>query len=94
LEEFRTRKDEVAKRLDIFLVSENLMDLGIRFQASVEEGGISDHRPISLLWKDRSEAPPAPMKINQVWLADADFRSMVSANWVKLSSSNPESMMD
>ena len=90
---FKTGRDEVEKMLDKFIISEKMVDLGIRFKASMEEGGISDHRKISLLWKDRSESPPSPMKINQVWIEYEEFKRLVYTNWVNISSSNSDLMM-
>jgi hypothetical protein len=46
--------DVVAKRLDRFLISEKLLDMGLRFKEKVEEGGSSDHRPISLFWSSKA----------------------------------------
>jgi hypothetical protein len=89
----RFGREEVAKRLDRFLILEDLLGMGFGFKSVVEEGGCSDHRPISLIWKFRSEAPFAPLKINQVWFEEVNFKKLVEENWVKLSPSNQESMM-
>jgi len=67
--------------------------MGFRFNSIVEEGGSSNHKPISLLCKFISEAPPAPLKINQVWLEDVDFRKLIGERWVKISHSIPDPMM-
>jgi hypothetical protein len=60
---FRTGNEEVAKRLDRFLISESLMAMGFRFKSKVVEGRISYHRPIILQRRTSSKAPPASLKI-------------------------------
>jgi hypothetical protein len=59
---FRTENEEVAKRLYRFLFSKELLELGLKLKSKVEDGGISDHRPISLQWKPKSEAPPCSLE--------------------------------
>jgi hypothetical protein len=70
-----------------------MLNLGLRFKYLVEEGGLYDHRPISLLWKSKSKGPPAPMNISQVWLEEDDFKKLVASSWVKLSPSMTEPLM-
>jgi exonuclease III len=57
---FRTGEEEVAKRLDLFLVSEALLNSGALFRSGVEVGGISDHLPVSLQWSSSFDSPPPP----------------------------------
>jgi hypothetical protein len=83
---FRTGNEEVAKRLDHFLVSELMLSMGSSFRSVVESGDIFDHQPISLQWISGMDSPPSPMKISQVWLEEDNFRKMVSSTWKKLSS--------
>lgn len=83
---FRTGNDVVDKRLDCFLISEKLMDMGLIFKAKIEEGGSLDHRPISLFWSSKADSPPVPLKINQVWLAEEDFRKLVASHLDKAKS--------
>jgi len=85
--------NEVAKRMDIFLVSESFLEKGFRFKTRVEYGGSSDHRPISLCWKSISHSPPTPLNINQVWLEDVDFKKIVISSWERLSFIKPEPLM-
>lgn len=61
------REKEVAKKIDNFLVSEELLERGFRFKAFVEVGEILDHRSISLPWMSTSDSPPTPLKISQLW---------------------------
>jgi len=70
-----------------------LLDIGFRFKAKVEEGGSLDHHPILLIWSSRAESPPTPLKINQVWLAEEDFRKLVASTWVRLSRDTTEPFM-
>jgi hypothetical protein len=44
------------------------MDMGLRFKEKFEEGGSSDHRPISLYWSSKIDLSLSPLKINPVWL--------------------------
>jgi hypothetical protein len=59
---FRSGNDVVAKRLDRFLIFEKILDMGLKRKAKVEEGGSSDHRPISLFWILRADSPTTLLK--------------------------------
>jgi len=89
----RSRNDVVAKRLNRFLISEKLLGMGLRFKVKVEEWGNSDHRPISIFWILRADSPPAPLKINQVWFVEEDFRKLVESAWVRLNHDGFEPFM-
>jgi exonuclease III len=66
----RSREEVVVKRLDIFLVSEDLMETIVQVRASVTEWGNSDHCPISLQIHFDYVSPPIPLKINKIWLVE------------------------
>ena len=63
----------VSKRLDRFLVSENLMDRQQYIRQWVGSGGHSDHLRIFLEYKNGPEKPPSLMKFNKTWLKDESF---------------------
>jgi hypothetical protein len=90
---YRMGNAEVARRLDRFLVSKSFLEKGFKFKTRVEDGGSSDHCPISLCWKSSFDSPPAPLKINQVWLEDEDFWKIVVSSWERLSPVKPEPLM-
>jgi hypothetical protein len=69
------------------------MDMGLRFKEKVEEGGSSDHRPISFYWSSKMDSPPTPLKINPVWLAEEDFRKLVASSWIWLNHDSSEPFM-
>jgi hypothetical protein len=56
----RTGRDEVVKQLDRFLVTEKFLEKGLRFISKVEEGGSSDHHPISMRWSPSPVSTPLP----------------------------------
>jgi hypothetical protein len=75
------------------LVSEKFLEKGLRFLSKVEEGGSSNHRPISLRWSSNLTTPPPPLKINKVWFDDPDFQNIVTSNWKKLQVDSNEPLM-
>jgi hypothetical protein len=73
--------DRISKRLDRFLIAEELL-LGIGvYRSWVEYPFISDHAPILI----QLEMPPRykvfPFKFNPQWLKDQDFHLLVQTLW-------------
>jgi hypothetical protein len=63
---FRTRENAISKRLDRFFILELMIKEGFLVKPSVEEGGLSDHRPILLSISIGNEILPALLKFNPV----------------------------
>jgi hypothetical protein len=89
----RKGKDAVAKRLDHFLLSKNIMEKNWKIKSKVVVGGISDHMPIMLEVCIPSRILPAPMKFNHAWLNANDYKELVKGFWSPLSDSFEGSFM-
>ena len=72
----------VAKRIDRFLVSEQLVERMLLVQQWVDSGGASDHFPIYIEIRKGPQNPPSSVKFNKIWLQDPSFKELVSSNWV------------
>lgn len=77
----------IAKRLDIFLVEDHLVELMEKIRQWVENCGDSDHNPILLEIANRGEKPPSPFKFNRDWLNLEDFKKLIKDLWIAY---NPE----
>jgi hypothetical protein len=78
----RSGTDFIAKRLDRFLVSADLLMNTNLFRSVVVLPFVSDHAPI-LLQLDSTTHPKAyPFKFNPHWLLDNDFNSLVHELWL------------
>jgi hypothetical protein len=66
----RSGQDYIAKRLDRFLLSENLVSSGIRYRSWVCNVKISDHMPVILHLEQEKEFVNYPFKFNYVWLEE------------------------
>ena len=64
----RVGEARIAKRLDRFLLSEDLATNIPMFRQCVGEGGNSDHFPIFLELSKPPRKPVAPFKFNASWL--------------------------
>ena len=78
----RSRDHAISKRLDRFLVKENLLNENLTLKPAVEIGGNYDHRPISLLIIPLEKKPPAPFKFNPLWLEDEQYRIQIQNAWL------------
>jgi hypothetical protein len=75
----------VAKILDHFLMSEELIASFDRYRSWVVKYAISDHLPIVLELSNSMENIKYPFKFNPVWLEDLDFVEMVKSHWLSIS---------
>eukprot|EP00253_Pinus_taeda_P005909 PITA_05909 len=71
----------VAKRLDRFLLHEQLVEKLRLVQSNIVNNYISDHRPIMPTWCCGDLRYGMPFKFNQVWLEDLEFEVLVWDNW-------------
>ena len=71
----------MAKRLDRFLVAEQLVERFFLVRQWVGSGGNSDHFPIFFEIKKGPINPPSPLKYNKTWLLDESFKNLFLAHW-------------
>eukprot|EP00253_Pinus_taeda_P010417 PITA_10417 len=86
----RVGEDRIAKRLDRFLLSEDLISNAPIIRQWVEEIGNSDHFPIFLDCAIPPPKPPAPFKFNPAWLQDPTFVAIFKNTWLHTNSSSRE----
>lgn len=67
----------VAKRLDHFLSHEKLIERLGDFCTEIISNFTSDHRPISLQWRNTGIRKGLPFKVNRSWLEDLEFNELV-----------------
>jgi len=78
----RSGEARVAKRIDRFLVAEQLVDRFFLIRQWVGSGGNSDHFPIFFEMQKGPINPPSSLKFNKVWLQDESFKNLVLEHWV------------
>lgn len=71
----------IAKRLDRFLVGEDLACSTFQLRQWVEGGGESGHNPMVLELKGDIRRPPIPFNFNSGWPKDPNFIAFVNENW-------------
>ena len=71
----------MAKRLDKFLVAEQLVDRYFLVRQWVGSGGNSDYFPIFFEIKQGPINPPSPLKFNKTWILDESFKNLFLAHW-------------
>ena len=72
----------VAKRLDRFLVTDQVVDKIHYLREWVGCGGISNHLPIFLELRNGPTQPPSPLKFNKTWLKDESFTQLLTNLWI------------
>eukprot|EP00253_Pinus_taeda_P001601 PITA_01601 len=86
----RVGEARVAKRLDRFLINEDLSTMIPIFQQWVEEGGPSDHSPIYLDLSKSPPKPPTPFKFNASWLQESSSNMLFKETWIHSDSRSTE----
>ena len=76
----RVREDQVTKRIDKFVMSENFVERQVLIKQWIGTGGESDHFPIFLEVRKGNLKLIIPFKFNSTWLEDPDFNSLVRAS--------------
>lgn len=71
----------IGKRLDRFMIHQNLFEITRNLRSRVEQVYILDHCPIVLQWRVESVRKGIHFKFNQTWLEEDDFNEMVNAIW-------------
>jgi len=82
-----------AKRLDRFLLHEQIMECLGEVHARVISNFLSDHRPITLQWRRANFRHGMPFKFNETWLDDQDFNALVHSLWTCDSDQGPSLMV-
>lgn len=83
----------IAKRLDKFLIHEELVDrMGI-LKSEVYNTFISNHLPITLIWCAELNMKGLPFKFNQIWMDDPDFNILIMEFWTQDDGSEVSPMM-
>ena len=90
----RMGDEGICKRLDIFFLSFNLVNLLARHRVWAHHFGISDHYPVLLEWIDHPVSCPLPFKFNHSWLSNEDFVQMIRSKWPLISSGIPVDDME
>ena len=77
----RSGDARVAKRIDRFLVAEQLVDRFFLVRQWVGSGGHSDHFLIFFEIKKGPINPPSPLKFNKTCLEDETFKTLFLTHW-------------
>ena len=77
----RVGEDWVGKKLDCFLLGEELAEKLSIFRHWVGEGGLLDHFPILLEAKGALKKLGSPFKFSSSWLSDDSFISLFHSTW-------------
>jgi hypothetical protein len=77
----RGEQDFVAKRLDCFLINENLAFFGYRYKYSMVNVKIYHHMPVVFQLDQEQENISYPFKLNYASLTKLDFVKLVRTNW-------------
>ena len=73
----RAGTQQIASRLDKFLLSDNFVHLGGDISTSILPLAGSVHWPISLQWKNPRNSNRKPFKFEAFWLTHLEFNTMV-----------------
>ena len=82
-------EEGISKRLDHFLLSDQLVSSLPRYRVWTHRCGLSDHFLVILVWQDHRTSCAFPFKFNQSWLSNEDFKKMIRSEWPLLLSDNP-----
>jgi hypothetical protein len=84
----RVGDDRVAKHLDRFLLSEDLLESLELVRQWVSCGGESDHNLIVLELSGRSRRASSPFKFFEGWILDPSYQALVRGLWTPISTVN------
>lgn len=77
----RSGSQQIASRLDKFLILDNSVHLGGNIIASILPLSGSDHWPISLQWTRPRDSIRKPFRFATFWLTHPDFKNIVNSAW-------------
>lgn len=72
----------MAKRLDRFLLREDLASRVPMFRQWIGEGGNLDHFPILFELATPPKKPAAPFKFNVAWMQEESFKKLFNETWL------------
>jgi len=78
----RRGQDHIAKRLDRFLISEDLALLGLKYNTCLCQQKISDHVTVVLHMEIEQGKVKYPFKFNSIWLQDLELVNFVRNHWI------------
>jgi hypothetical protein len=73
-------EDELAKRLDWFLIVDSFLEKKLTMKQWIGNGGISYHYPIFFEFRQGPKKPASPFKFNKTCLEDESFINLVKEN--------------
>jgi exonuclease III len=76
----------ISKRLDHFLLDENLLGNHSNIRSWVINSTISDHNLICLQFEMSSRKSAPPFKFNSLWISDPGFIALVRSTWKEMNS--------
>jgi hypothetical protein len=77
----RMGEARITKRLDLFLVSEDVLDEVIQIIHFVSTGGESNYNLVILEVTPTHGKPPNPFKMNLEWMKDGEFVNTIKDSW-------------
>ena len=72
-------EERIAKRLDRFLISEDLLEIDLMFKHWVDSGVDSDHLPICLEIRKQSKKFASPFKLSSAWLKNEEVVRLIKS---------------
>eukprot|EP00253_Pinus_taeda_P009705 PITA_09705 len=88
----RAGAQQIASRLDRFLISDNATHVGGEFTASIIPCSGSDHWPIELQWNRPGQNLRRPFRFEEFWLSHPDFKKLVRSCWTNFHSTKSTKM--
>ena len=89
----RMGEDGISKRLDRFLLSDQLISALPRHWVWAHRSGISDHFLVLFEWMDQQNPCAYPFKFNQSWLGNEDFNHLIRTEWPLITSEDSLDVM-
>ena len=81
-------EERIAKRLDRFLILEDLLEEDFMFKQWVDSGADSNHLPICLeIWK-QPKKPGSPFNLYSTWLKNEEVVQLIHSNWIPYQEDN------
>ena len=77
----REGSQQIASRLDRFLISDNATHLGGELTASILPFSGSDHWPIELQWNRPGKNLKRPFRFEEFWFSHLYFEELVKSSW-------------
>lgn len=77
----RVGNQQIASRLDQFLLSDNVIHIGGDFSSSILPLSGSDHWPISLQWSRPRNKIRGPFHFEAFWMSHTEFQKLINSEW-------------